>query len=251
MRVLITGASSGIGKSFAMEYAKRGYDLVLVSRSCDKLESVKKSISNNINIEIEVMDLADISNCKKLFNKYSDIDILINNAGFGLFGEFVNTDLDKEIQMIDTNIRAMHVLLKLYLQEMVKRDSGKILTVASIAGFMPGPLMATYYASKNYVVKLNEGIREELRVRGSNVGISILCPGPVKTNFDDVANVEFSLKGMSSDDVVRYALDRFDRNKFYIIPGMQIKMLKFMSKLMPIRFLSKVVYKSQKRKINV
>lgn len=251
MRVLITGASSGIGKSFAMEYAKRGYDLVLVARNNDKLVKVKDSISEDINIDIVSMDLGNVDNCYELFKKYSDIDILINNAGFGLFGEFTNTNIDKEIQMIDTNVKAMHVLLKLYLKKMIERNSGSILSVASIAGFMPGPLMATYYASKNYVVKLNESIREELRVKRSKVNISILCPGPVKTNFDNVADVEFSLKGMSSDDVVKYALKEFDKGKFYIVPGIQIKMLKFISRFLPIRFLSRMVYNSQKRKGNV
>ena len=251
MKVLITGASSGIGRSIAFEYAKRGYDLVLVSRSKDKLEKVKKEIGNNINVDICDIDLKIVDNCYKLFNLYKDIDILINNAGFGDFGEFIDTDINKDMDMIDTNIRAMHILLKLYLDCMVKRDSGSILMVASIAGFMPGPLMSTYYASKNYVVKLNEAIREELRRKKSRVNISILCPGPVKTNFDNVANVEFSLKGMSSDYVARYAIKSLDRGKFYIVPGMWIKVLRFISKVIPNSFMVKIVYNSQKRKRNV
>ena len=251
MRVLITGASSGIGKSIALEYGRLGYDLVLVARDKKKLEDVKKSISEDINIEICAMDLKDINNCYKLFDKYKDINILINNAGFGDFGEFVNSDINKELDMIDTNIRAMHILLKLYLKEMVKRESGSILTVASIAGFMPGPLMSTYYASKNYVVRLNEAVREELRRKKSNVRVSILCPGPVKTNFDDVANVKFSLKGMSSDYVAKYAIKCMNSGKFYIIPGFKIKMLRLGSKILPSSIMARMVYNSQKRKDSV
>lgn len=251
MRVLITGASSGIGKSIAMEYGRLGYDLVLVARDKKKLVDVKKSMSYDINIEICAMDLKVVDNCYKLFDKYKDVDILINNAGFGDFGDFVNSNLIKELDMIDTNIRAMHILLKLYLKEMVKRDNGNILSVASIAGFMPGPLMSTYYASKNYVVRLNEAIREELRRNNSNVRVSILCPGPVKTNFDDVANVKFSLKGMNSDDVAKYAIREFGKGKFYIIPGFKIRMLRLCSKILPNGIMARMVYNSQKRKDSV
>ena len=132
MKVLITGASSGIGRSIAIEYAKEGYDLVLVARNKRKLNEVKKEIGNNVNIKVVAMDLTDIDNCKRLYNEHKDIDILINNAGLGLFGEFIDNDLDKELAMIDTNIKSMHALMKLYLNDMVKRDSGQILNVASI-----------------------------------------------------------------------------------------------------------------------
>ena len=162
MRVLITGASSGIGRSMAYIFASRGYDLVLVARSKDKLDNIKKEI-DNVKVDICVSDLTSVDNCKKIYEKYKDIDILVNNAGFGLVGVFNKTDLDKELKMIDTNIRAMHILTKLYLSDMIGKDSGKILNVASISGFLPGPLMATYYATKSYVVRLSEGIREELR----------------------------------------------------------------------------------------
>ena len=124
MRVLITGASSGIGRSMAYIYASRGYDLVLVARSKDKLENIKKEI-DNVKVDICVSDLTSVDNCKKVYNKYKDIDILVNNAGFGLVGVFYKTDLDKELKMIDTNIRAMHVLTKLYLRDMLEKDNGK------------------------------------------------------------------------------------------------------------------------------
>ena len=244
MKVLITGASSGIGLSMAKYFDSIGYDLILVTRDKSKLSNIKF----NNKVDIFSTDISDVDNCIKLYNKYSDVDILVNNAGFGLFGEFNDTDLDKELNMIDVNIRALHVLTKLYLKNMIKRDSGHILNVGSIAGFMPGPLMDSYYASKNYVVRLSQGIKEELRRKKSNVGIHVLCPGPVKTNFDNVAGVSFSLKGLDSDYVAKYAIDMMLKGKFIIIPGFSIKMLRFVSKIIPDSLLVKMVYNSQKRK---
>lgn len=247
MKVLITGASSGIGRSMAYIYAKKNYDLILVARSKDKLTNIKKEITN-VKVDIEVCDLNNIDNCINLHKKYKDIDILINNAGFGLIGTFEKTSLDKELQMIDTNIRAMHILMKLYLNDFIKKDKGTILNVASIAGFLPGPLMATYYSTKNYVVCLSESIKEELRRKKSNVKISVLCPGPVNTNFDKVANVDFSLNSLSSDYVAKYAINSLEKGKFYIIPGTNVKFLRLASKFIPNTILARFVYLSQKRK---
>ena len=162
MKALITGASSGIGRDIAKELSKRGYDLVLVARDLEKLNKVKSEIKNT-NIEIVGLDISTVENCKELYKNYKDIDILVNNAGFGDCGYFISTNLEKEVQMINTNIVAYHVLTKLYLKNMQEKNKGKILNVASIAGFMPGPLMATYYSTKAYVVRLSESIREELR----------------------------------------------------------------------------------------
>lgn len=250
MKVLITGASSGIGKALALEYARLGYDLVLVARNEDKLNEVKDLIGDSCRVEVCSIDLTSVSNCKKLYSMYRDVDILINNAGMGVFGEFSNSSLDKEIEMINTNVIAVNTLMKLYLNDMVKRDSGQILNVASIAGFMPGPLMSTYYASKNYVVSLSEGVREELRKQRSNVRLSILCPGPVKTNFDNVAGVSFSLSGKNSDDVARYTVRCMNKGKFYIVPGLDIKLLRFISGIVPNSLIARVVYYQQKKKMS-
>lgn len=250
MKVLITGASSGIGRSMAYIFAKKNYDLILVARTKEKLENIKKEITN-VKVEIKVCDLNDTEACKNLYKTYKDIDVLVNNAGFGLVGSFEKTNLDKELQMIDTNIRAVHILTKLYLNDFIKKDKGKILNVASIAGFLPGPLMATYYATKNYIVTLSESIREELRRKKSNVGISILCPGPVNTNFDKVANVDFSLESLSSDYVAKYAINGLEKGTFYIVPGTKVKLLRIAGKLIPNNLLSRFVYLSQKRKKNV
>ncbi len=247
MKALITGASSGMGRDMAKILSQKGYDLILVARDEKKLEEVKKQLKSET--KIVVMDISKEENCKKLYEENKDIDILINNAGFGDCGHFEETSLDKDIQMIHTNIIAYHILTKLYLKEMIKKDSGKILNVASIAGFMPGPLMTTYYSTKNYVVRFSESIREELKRKKSKVQISILCPGPVDTNFNKVADVEFALKGLSSEYVAKYAINKFFKGKFYIVPGWKIKLARFGAKLAPASFVAKISYNMQKRKI--
>ena len=189
MKVLVTGASSGIGRDMAREFAKRKYDLVLVARDETKLNELKEELREIVEVTAISMDLSNEENCKNLFNMQKDIDILINNAGFGIFGEFTETELDKEINLINTKIIAVHILTKLYLTEMCKKNRGKILNVSSIAGSMPGPLMSAYYASKAYVLRLSEGIREELKRNNSKVQIRVLQTGPVNTNFNNVANV--------------------------------------------------------------
>ena len=252
MKVLLTGASSGIGKDMAKILNRKGYDLVLVSRDEEKLNNVKKELEKEKKenkIEIISMDLSDEYNCKKLCNQVKDIDILINNAGFGDCGSFLKTDLEKEIKMIKTNIIAYHILMKKYLKEMKKRGSGKILNVASIAGFMPGPLMATYYATKAYVVRLSEAVKEELKREKSKVKISILCPGPVATNFNNVANVKFKLREANSFDVAKYAIKKMEKGKFYIVPGLDVKIGKLGAKIFPTNLVAKVSYMVQKRKI--
>lgn len=251
MRVLITGASSGIGRSLAIEFAKLGYDLVLVARSEGKLKELKEEIGDKVQVELYPLDLTNYENCVKLHNRFQDIDILVNNAGFGLFGDFTNTELEQELEMIELNVKTVHTLMKLYLKDMVKKDKGQILNVASIAGFMSGPLMSTYYATKNYVVCLSEGVREELRKMNSNVKLSILCPGPVKTNFDNVAGVQFSLKGKSSDEVAKYTVYKLQKGKFYIIPGLQIKIIRILKRIIPDSLVAKIVYYQQKKKNDV
>lgn len=248
MRAIITGASSGIGRDMARELSKRGYDLILVARDLDKLNEVKEELKTNI--EVVSMDISNVENCKKLHEEHKDIDILINNAGFGDCGYFTKTNLDKEIAMINTNIVAYHTLTKLYLQDMKGKNKGTILNVASIAGFMPGPLMATYYATKNYVVRLSEAIREELRRERSKVQISVLCPGPVDTNFNKVAEVEFALKGLSSEYVAKYAIEKMLNGKFYIVPGWKIKLAKIGCKIAPTNLVAKISYNMQRRKIH-
>ena len=229
MKALITGASSGIGRDIARELSKKGYELILVARDIEKLNQLKSELRTKS--EVVCMDISKSENCRELHNKYNDIDILVNNAGFGDCGYFDKTDLDKD------------------LQDMKKKNSGKILNVASIAGFMPGPLMATYYSTKSYVVRISEAIREELRREKSNVQISILCPGPVNTNFNKVADVQFALKGLSSDYVAKYAVEKLLKGKFYIVPGWKIRLAKLGAKITPNNLVAKICYNMQRRKI--
>ena len=218
MKAIVTGASSGIGRDMAIYLGKLGYDLVLVSRDINRLKETASKIDTNV--ELYPADLSNKENCFKLHDKYKDeeIDLLVNGAGFGLFGDTWETDLNKEMEMINLNIVALHILTKLFLQDMVKRDKGRILNIASSAGFLAGPGLNTYYATKNYVVKWTLAIYEELRAIKSNVKVSCLCPGPVATNFDNVAKVKFNINMIDSGYAAKYAIDNMFKNKLIIIP---------------------------------
>lgn len=248
MKALITGASSGIGRDISIVLSEMGYDLIVVARRLEKLEELKKSV--NINIEIICLDISKSEACYELYEKVKDknIDVLINNAGFGLLGNFDETDMQRELEMIDTNIKAVHILTKLFLKDFKKRNSGYILNVASSAGFLPGPLMATYYATKGYVVRLTQAIYEELRKEKSSVYVGILCPGPVHTEFGKTANVSFSVKGLKSDYVARYSIKKMFERKLIIIPGFVMKIARFLTKIIPERILLTITYNIQKRK---
>lgn len=255
MKALITGASSGIGRDIAREFCKYGYDLVLVARRKNRLEELKKEFEDlclKNNIEIIATDLSSTFNCIKLYEKLKskNIDIVINNAGFGLTGEFTETNLDRELDMIDLNIKSVHVLTKCFVKDFKEKNFGYILNVASIAAFQPGPLMATYYATKAYVHSMTMAINQELKKENSNVYIGCLCPGPVNTEFSDVANVQFAISGLSSEYVASYAVKKMLKRKKVIIPGWKIKCTYFLSKLSPLKLKLAITYKIQKSKIN-
>ena len=246
MMALITGASSGIGREMAIYLSSIGYDLLLVARSKDKLEELKSEVKTNV--EIYDYDLSDINNCYKLYDnvKNKKIDIVINNAGYGLFGSYQDTKLDDELNMIDLNIKCLHILTKLF----VNNDYVKyILNVASSAGLTRGgPLMSTYYATKSYVCSYTMALYEELRRNNSNKVISVLCPGPVDTNFNNRAMVKFNLKSLSSKYVARYAIDNIFKKKLIIIPGNSVKLGIFFMRFLPIKLLLKITYNMQERK---
>lgn len=250
MKALVTGASSGIGESMCYYLDSLGYELILVATNEKKLEEVQSKIK--MNSEIIICDLRYEEEVFKLYEKVksSDVDLWINNAGFGLFGDFDKTDLDRELEMIDVNIRAVHILTKLVLQDFVKKDRGHILNVASSAGFMAGPHLDTYYATKNYVLKLTLGIYEELRRKKSNVHVSALCPGPVDTNFNKVARGKFTIKGADKDYVAKYGIDKTLKNKLIIIPTLKMKLTIFAIRLLPTKLLLKITYNIQKRKVS-
>lgn len=248
MKALITGASSGIGRDMAVILSKMGYDLIIVARRLERLERLKAELAGNV--RCISADLSDRAECMRVYEetKNEQIDFLINNAGFGNFGRFTDTSLEKDLELIDTNICAVHILTKLFLKDFVKRDSGRILNVASSAGFMPGPMLSGYYASKNYVVRLSEAVYEELRRMGSKVKISLLCPGPVRTEFDKVAGVKFSISGLDSEFVAKYAIEKALAGRLIIIPGITLKLAKFGSRFISEKALLKISYHIQSGK---
>ena len=248
MLALITGASSGMGRDMARILSKMGYDLILVARRRERLLELKKELDTNVTVIS--MDLSIMQNNYKLYEKVKNknIDILINNAGFGLFGEFVKTEIETELKMIDLNVVAYHILTKLFLQDFVRKDKGYILNVCSSAGFMAGPRMATYYATKNYITKLTMAINEELRVSKSQVVVSALCPGPVATEFNQVAHGTFAIREASSYEVAKYAIDKLMKKKMIIVPTLLMKLTLFFNRFVPYRLALYIAYKIQMRK---
>ncbi|MCI1965295.1 MAG: SDR family oxidoreductase [Oscillospiraceae bacterium] len=248
MKALITGASSGIGRDFARQLSRRGFDLILAARRVPRMEELARELPTHV--RVVGVDLSCKDQCFELYREVCGdrIDVMINCAGFGLFGPFDETDLDRELELIDVNIRAVHILTKLFYRDFKKRGSGYLLNVASSAAFQPGPLLSSYYASKAYVLRLTQALAEELRRDGSGVYIGALCPGPVRTEFDAVANVRFSLKGLSSEFVARYALDKMFAHKTVIVPGMQMKAALFGERFLPQSAIVRLAYYMQKRK---
>ena len=248
MKALITGASSGMGRDMAYYLASKGIDLILVARRKERLEEIKDKVK--VDVKIYDLDLSIERNLYKLYDKVQDeeIDILINNAGFGLFGEFIKSDLEREIEMIDLNVKAVHILTKLFLIDFEKRSSGYILNVASSAGFLAGPRLSTYYATKNYILKLTMAIYEELRRKKSDVKISVFCPGPVNTEFNRVAKGKFVIKGLNSRVVSKYAVDKMFKNKLIIVPSLRMKLGLFINRFLPYKVSLRIMYRFQEKK---
>ena len=248
MKALITGASSGLGMEMAHILAKKGYDLILVARRKEKLEELKEELK--VDVQVINLDLSSTFNCMKLYNKVKKqkIDILINNAGFGLFGQFDETNLERELDMIDLNIKAVHTLTKLFLKDFMEENKGYILNVASSAAYFSGPLMSTYYATKAYVLHLTEALQEEVKQAHKNVYIGCLCPGPFDTEFNDVAGVSFSLKSQTKEYVASYAIDKMFKKKSIIIPGAKMKTIIAFSKILPRKLTTHINYYNQQKK---
>ncbi len=245
MKALITGGSSGIGLEIARLLSEKGCTVFIAARNKEKLKAAAGNIKNCRTIAV---DLSKPEKCTELHDKIKDIDILVNNAGFGAWGEFVNTDLDNELNMIDLNIKAVHILTKLYLRDFTAKDKGYILNVASLAAFGSGPLMAGYYGTKAYVYKLTTAINEELRMKKSHVKVSVLCPGPVDTGFNKRAGVKFSMKPLTDKYVAKYCVDKMLKNEMTIIPGKLAKITALLSKFAPERLVLKACYMIQKNK---
>ncbi len=247
---LVTGASSGIGFEISRILSHLGYELILVARRESRLEELQKLLETPS--EIITCDLSKEDECKELYKrvKKKDISVLINNAGFGLCGNFNETDLNRELNMINVNVKAVHILTKLFLRDFIKKDEGYILNVASSAGLMAGgPLMAAYYATKSYVVDLTRAINTELSDMGSSVYIGALCPGPVNTEFNEVAEVKFGMKGIDKKYCAKYALfNMFEKRKMIIVPTAGMKFSACASKLLPDRPLLEITKHIQKKK---
>ncbi len=244
MLAIITGASSGLGKEFAIQLDKMGYETVLVARRADKLAEVKSKLTNKC--FIEALDLTKKENCFALKEKYPCADVLINNAGFGKFGGICESDICADEQMIELNVTALYILQKLYLEEFVKRGRGKILNIASAAAFMAGPYFALYYATKSFVLRISQAAARE--AKGTGVTVSAFCPGSVETEFNAVANTVSSSKPISASKAVKYAIDKMNKGKVIIIPTLKIKAAFLMSKLMPENWLTEFSYHTQKKR---
>lgn len=238
---LITGGSAGIGAAFARVFAERGHDVVLVARRRDALEAIAGQLEARHGIRAHVFpaDLADPATAERLFeavrNAGIDVSILVNNAGFGVGGPFVETNLERELELIQVNVTSLVQLTKHFLRPMVHRGRGGIINVASMAGFQPGPLASMYYASKAFVISFSEAIAEELRDTG--VVVSALCPGPVQTEFAAVAGVgPTSLARLGVADartVAEFGYGALQRGVRIAIPGAQNKFLNQLRRITP------------------
>lgn len=254
MKAIITGASSGFGWDMAHILSRMGYGIIAVARREERLLKLKEELKTEV--EILCADVTCAEDREEIIKKAEEADVFINNAGFGVFGDFCSTDLDTELKMLDTNIYAMHILTKEVVKIFKKRDSGYILNVASLAAFFPGPLFAAYYASKAYVLRLTQAVAEELRRDKSKVKICVLCPGPAHTEFGSIAKVSFGTgkeKGknkivLSSMEVSEFAIRKMFSKKQVIIPGTIMKFAASIRRIFTDKFLAKTVYFIQSKK---
>ena len=247
--VLITGASSGIGTEFARAFSKKGCKLILVARRADRLHALAAELGTpcevlpaDLSEEKEVLRIAELTKDQK-------VDILINCAGFGLLGAETAVDLAEELNMIDVNIRAVHILTKIFLEQMIARNNGAILNVASSAGLLPaGPYLNTYYATKAYVASFTQGLAAELEDMRRNVYVAALCPGPVNTEFTAVARGSQWDNGISAEKCVSYAMKQMEKGKRVIVPGFTVRAGLFFSRFLSKKAIARFVGRFQKKK---
>ncbi len=250
MKALVTGASSGIGLEISKYLVEIGYDVVGIGRNEKNLINLNNELGKKFSYLIK-----DLSNYEEVIQIYEEtknenIDFLINCAGIGSYGDFISSDLNSDIQMLNVNVMALHILTKLYLKDMIRNNKGYILNISSLSGFMPGPLMAEYYATKAYVTNLTLAIREEIKyLKNNNTIISVGCPGPVNSNFNNKLNVIFKEKPLSSKYVAKYMIDQCLKGKMIIVPGLRNKMARIFSKILSTKILLKFVYNIQNSKI--
>jgi uncharacterized protein len=248
--VLITGASGGIGYELSRLFAKDGYRIVMVARSMKKLKEKAISLQKEFNSDVITIgsDLSEPRSAenvyKKLKHKSVNIDVLVNNAGIGVFGHFSQTDAKSELQMMQLNMVSLTELTKLFLPDMIKRREGKILNVASTAAFQPGPKMAVYYASKAYVLSFSEAISNELN--GTGVSVTALCPGPTRTAFFGKADMEKSILAskLFTMDVKKVADSGYKglmKGRRMVVPGINNKLFYILVRLVPRNITLKMI----------
>ncbi|MDD8018188.1 MAG: SDR family oxidoreductase [Bacteroidota bacterium] len=238
---LITGASGGIGYELAKLFAKDGCNLVLVARNADKLQTIASNLQTEYAVTAHIVPLnLSLPNSPDELFQFTQrhniaVDYLVNNAGFGLVGKFVESDLSTELEMIQLNVTALTHLTKLFAKEMVKRKFGKIMNIASTAAFQAGPLMAVYYASKAYVLSFSEAIANELK--GTGVSVTVVCPGPTVTEFGKRAKVEntklFAFGAMSAQKVAKIGYRALMSGKTIVVTGVKNKMFAQSVRLAP------------------
>ena len=253
---LVTGASSGIGLDLAKRFAAEGYDVALVARSEGKLKEVAAALEaeHHVRTHVVTADLAQPRAAEALVAELDqrgiEVDVLVNNAGYALYGAFTDIDLADELAMIQVNIVALTHLTKLLVRKMVARKEGRVLNVASTAAFQPGPLMAVYYATKAYVLSFSEALANELAPSG--VTVTALCPGPTRTGFQARAQMEQSklVRGreiMTAETVARVGYDGLMKGKTVVIPGVGNKMMAQAVRFLPRNTVTKIVRNAQER----
>ena len=254
---LITGGSTGIGFELAKCFAAHGHDLILVARNRDTLEAAAGKIEGKYGVKVTtlVFDLSDTDSPQKLFDLVTgeaiQVDFLINNAGFGLGGEFADTNIEKELDMIQVNVAAVVHLTKLFLPAMIRRKEGRIMNLGSTAAFYPGPHASIYYATKAFVLSFSEAIAEELRNTG--VSVTALCPGPTHTEFADrsgTTNTRLFKQSIvaSAEDVARYGYSAMMRGQRVAVPGLGNKFLIQAERLAPRRLVTLITRKIQENR---
>ena len=258
-KALITGASGGIGLELAKLFAADGYNLVLVARSKDKLQEIARDFEDCFKISVKIIskDLSVIDSCKEIYDELIRekirVDVLVNNAGSGTWGNFWETDTAQELKMMNLNILSLVYLTKLFVKDMIKNKQGRILNVASTAAFQPGPLMAVYYASKAFVLSFSEAIANE--TRGTGVTVTALCPGPTETNFRAAAGMQKSMLfskhlNLPPALVARAGYEGMKRGNVIVVPGFKNRMIIQLLRVSPRGFVRDAVRKVQEARRN-
>lgn len=254
---IITGGAAGLGYEFAKLASADGFDLILIDIDSDKLVEAKETIEKLSNQKVTIIsrDLCKPNIAEEIYKEIKDekIEMLINNAGFGVFGAFSKTDWQREENMMNLHMLTSTHLTKLVIKDMLSANKGKILNVASLAAFQPGPLMAIYYASKSFLLSFTEAVARE--IKGTGVSISVLCPGPTKTNFqstvsENTSKNKIAVNMAGVETVASYGYKAFNKGEIVIIPGVMNKVLAFLPRLLPRNTAASIVYKIQKANRN-